>query len=79
MAKFDGPVEVWLTQRNLKVRCMIVHEDESTTYAPVESLSMRGAQREMSNYLTANSYEPVGRWQAEISDRREVSRKFTLR
>lgn len=84
MTKLDasGPIEVWLTQKNLEVTCSIVHEDESTTGLDVDSLSMRGAQREITGWLIAHGYEPAGRWQDEVEASRhqdeapETSRRF---
>jgi hypothetical protein len=64
----SGPVEVWLTQRNIEITCMIVFEDESADNPSVESLSMRGAQREMTSYLLAHGYEPAGRWETETGE-----------
>jgi hypothetical protein len=60
-----SPIEVWLTQKNIEVTCMIVHEDETTTSIDVESLSMRGAQREITGWLIADGYTPVGRWETQ--------------
>ena len=46
------PIEVWLTQENMEVNCMVVREDESTDNSlDVVSLSMRGAQREITGTL----------------------------
>ena len=63
-----GPIEVWLSQGNMEVTCRAVHEDESTSYRDVDSLSMRGAQREITGWLISRGYEPAGRWEAEVSD-----------
>lgn len=62
-------IEVWLTQKNLEISCMIVNENESTDEIGVESLSMRGAQREVTGYLVGRGYEPVGRWESVEEDR----------
>jgi hypothetical protein len=71
------PIEVWLRQDNMKVYCWIVYEDESTDEdLEVKSLSMRGAQREITGYLIATGYEPVGRWRAEVEDGSETMRQF---
>lgn len=61
----SGPIEVWLTKSNIEVRCMIVFEDETTTYQDATSLSMRGAQREVTSWLVNWGYEPADRWDAE--------------
>lgn len=62
-----GPIEVWLSKKNIEVTCMVVHEDESTISLDVDSLSMRGAQREMTAWLINKGYKPVGRWETEAS------------
>lgn len=66
--KKAGPVEVWLTQKNMEVTCMTVREDESYEYRDVDSLSVRGAQREMTGWLIANGYIPAGRWEIEETE-----------
>jgi hypothetical protein len=71
------PIEVWLRQDNMKVDCWIVYEDESTDVGlDISSLSMRGAQREITGYLIATGYEPVARWHAEVEDGSETVRQF---
>jgi hypothetical protein len=70
-----GPIEVWLSQENMEVTCRIVHEDETTTEPPVDSLSMRGAQREMTGWLIDQGYRPAGRWMEEAEG--EAYRQFT--
>jgi hypothetical protein len=74
------PIEVWLTQSNLEVTCLVVLEDESTTNLDVDSLSIRGAQREITGWLISKGYEPVGRWEQETDGRLEglgeSSRRF---
>lgn len=66
-----GPIEVWLRQVNMEVACTVVNEDESTARYDVDSLSLRGAQREMTGYLISQGYEPVGRWETvqQVPDR----------
>jgi hypothetical protein len=59
------PIEVWLSQPNLEVACRIVYEDERTDSLGVESLSMRGAQREVTGFLIERGYTPAGRWEIE--------------
>lgn len=58
-----GPIEVWLTQKNMQVTCRVVNEDETTDELDVDSLSMRGAQREMTGWFLQQGYKPVGRWE----------------
>lgn len=60
-----GPIEVWLRQQNILISCMIVYEDETTTEYDVDSLSMRGAQREVTGWLIREGYTPDGRWSIE--------------
>ena len=80
------PIEVWLSQANMKITCTVVREDESTSSLDVNSLSIRGAQREMTGYLIARGYTPVGSWEVEADsdnayggkDAVETSRKFKL-
>jgi hypothetical protein len=79
-----SPIEVWLSQKNMEITCAIVYEDESTEYLDVDSLSMRGAQREITGHLLKQGYKPVGRWEAEHTGSdgygglaaTETSRKF---
>jgi hypothetical protein len=73
-----SPIEVWLTQKNMAVTCMVVHEDETTDELDVDSMSMRGAQREMTSWFIAEGYQPVGRWQAEDDGGGETMRRFRL-
>jgi hypothetical protein len=63
-----GPIEVWLTQKNMAVTCIVVNEDESTREPDIHSLSMRGAQREITGWLIRQGYKPDGRWSVEHSD-----------
>jgi hypothetical protein len=81
MAEPDGPIEVWLSQKNMQVTCRVVHEDERTDELEVEALSIRGAQREITGYLIGQGYKPAGRWANEQHDDQdhwpiEVSRQF---
>ena len=64
--KSGGPVEIWLIQQGngLEIACMMVEDDESTRAIDVTSMSMRGAQREVTGWLKRQGYEPVGRWLA---------------
>jgi hypothetical protein len=77
-----SPIEVWLRQQNMAITCMVVREDETTYELYVASLSMRGAQREITGWLINDGYEPVGRWQVESDDSAmqtaETVRKFKL-
>ena len=71
-----SPIEVWLSQDNLEMTCRIVFNDESTEELDVQSLSMRGAQREMTGWLISQGYEPVGRWSREDKYGFETMRRF---
>jgi hypothetical protein len=76
-----GPIEVWLSQSNLEVKCMVVREDESIYEIPVDALTVRGAEREITGWLISQGYEPAGRWDIagrneDTGDEYEVSRKF---
>ncbi len=74
-----GPLEVWLTQRNMTVKCMIVREDESAEHPRIRSLSMRGAQREVTRLLSGD-YRPSGRWETIIQNAAgtEAVRRFQM-
>lgn len=77
------PIEVWLRRSgNLALECTVFFDDESTYDLDVDSLSMRGAQREMTGYLLRQGYAPAGRWDVEARDPDgdvlESSRKFKL-
>jgi hypothetical protein len=81
-----SPIEVWLSQANRQITCTVVLEDESTSTVEVKSLSIRGAQREMTGYFIAHGYTPVGSWEVEAESDNgyggketvETSRKFKL-
>jgi hypothetical protein len=77
-----SPIEVWLRQDNMQVKCFFVKEDETTEDLDVDSLSMRGAQREITGYLISDGYAPVGRWKVEHDDSamgaQETVRRFKL-
>jgi hypothetical protein len=75
----NGPIEVWLTKRNIEVMCRVVHEDETVDELSVESLSMRGAQREITGHFKRLGYEAAGRWETEHAagdESEETVRKF---
>jgi hypothetical protein len=62
------PIEVWLTKKNIEVTCRVVFEDESDSELDVDSLSMRGAQREITAWLIREGYDPAGRWEVTAAD-----------
>jgi hypothetical protein len=63
-----GPIEIWLTKGNIQVTCRVVHEDETDSVLDVDSLSIHGAQREMTAFLIRNGYGPADRWSTEETD-----------
>jgi hypothetical protein len=81
-----SPIEVWLSRANMGFTCTVVLENEKTSTLDVNSRSMRGAQREITGYLIARGYTPVGDWKVEAAgdngnggtDTVESSRTFKL-
>jgi hypothetical protein len=81
-----SPIEVWLSRTNMEITCTVVLEDERTSTLDVNSRSIRGAEREITGYLIAHGYTPVGDWDAEADGDNgnggkqtvEASRKFKL-
>jgi hypothetical protein len=73
-----SPIEVWLRQRNLTVSCKVVYGGESTEELEIDSLSMRGAQREISGLLISQGYKPDGRWAAEAGVDHKTWRRLKL-
>jgi hypothetical protein len=71
-----GPIEVRLTQPRFTVTCQVVCEDESTQTLDVESLSLRGAERETTGWFISQGYQPAGRWKAVEGSTTEVTRRF---
>jgi hypothetical protein len=59
------PIEVWISQPNIGVSGRVVYEDERTDTLNIDSLSMRGAQREVTGFLIQQGYTPTGRWEIE--------------
>jgi hypothetical protein len=49
----------------LRVVCNIVNADESTYRREIDSLSLRGAQREITGYLIGYGYRPEDGWTVE--------------
>jgi hypothetical protein len=60
----------------MEVTCRVVHEDESVEEWNIDSLSVRGAEREITGYLIEQGHRPVGRWHVEDTEGFEASRKF---
>lgn len=57
-----------LSRKNIEISCTLVFEDESVSYPTVASVSVRGAQREVTGLLVAHGYTPAGRWSDEDED-----------
>jgi hypothetical protein len=51
-----------LSRKNIEITCALVFEDESVSFPAIQSVSVRGAQREATGMLVAHGYTPVGRW-----------------
>ena len=72
-------LQAHLSQKNIEIQCTFVFEDESVSYQNVFSVSMRGAQREITGALVDRGYVPAGRWGDVEEDQdgyRECSRTF---
>lgn len=54
-----------LTRKNIEITCTLIFEDESASYPGVQSVSIRGAQREITGWLVEHGYAPAGRWSDE--------------
>ena len=59
------PIEVWLSQRNFEVTSRVVYQSERTDHLKIESLSVHGAEREVTGFLIQQGYAPAGRWEIE--------------
>ncbi len=57
-----------LSRKNIEISCALVFEDESVRYPGVQSVSVRGAQREVTGLLVMGGYIPVGRWSEGVED-----------
>ena len=82
LAAKASPIEVWLSKANLDITCSIVQEDETAEELSIDSLSIRGAEREITAYLLNHGYTPAGRWQTEADNGNgavEVSRAFKVK
>lgn len=58
----SSPVEVRLRKMRLDLTAVVAHEDEATEPLRVKSVSMRGAQREVTTLLKRLGYRPVTTW-----------------
>lgn len=56
------PLQVILSRKNIEITGTLLFEDETVSHAPIDSMSLRGAQRELTGRLVKHGYTPVGRW-----------------
>jgi len=70
------PIEVLLSRPHLEVNCRIAFPDGTAIAVGVDALSLRGAQREMTAWLTEQGYEPTGEWSTRSENGRRVARTF---
>ena len=70
------PIEVLLSRPHLEVTCQIVFPDGTAIAVGVDALSLRGAQRELTAWLTERGYEPAGRWSTQYECDRRAARTF---
>jgi hypothetical protein len=58
-----------LSRKNIEISCTLVFEDESASSLEVASVSVRGAQREITGMLVGDhGYVPAGRWSDDGQD-----------
>jgi hypothetical protein len=62
------PLQAILSRRHIEISCTLVFEDESVSYPQVSSVSVRGAEREITGLLVKCGYTPAGRWSTEDLD-----------
>ena len=62
LAALSSPVEIRLRKKRLDVTADAEHEDEATEPLRVKSVSMRGAQREITTHMKGLGYLPVTSW-----------------
>jgi hypothetical protein len=74
--KTAEPIEVCLSQRYLEVTCRIVFRDGSVIGVGVDSLSITGAQHEMTMWLMEQGYKPAGRWSTGGEPGHDTARMF---
>ena len=72
--------EVVLTKTNIEITATLYAEDETASELDVNSLSLRGAMREITAYMIRTGYRSVGRWETldedTLTGTGEVSRAF---
>ena len=57
-----------LSRKHIEITCTLVREDESAFQHDLSSLSVRGAQREITSMLVDQDYVPAGRWSDDGQD-----------
>jgi hypothetical protein len=57
-----------LSRKHIEITCTLVREDESASWPELHSVSVRGAQREITGMLVDSNYVPVGRWSDDGQD-----------
>jgi hypothetical protein len=55
-------VEAWLSKTPDSLKAWVVDETERRREVHLDSLSLMGAQRELSGWLVENGFEPLQRW-----------------
>lgn len=78
-ARLPQVLRAVLSRKNIEISCTLVFEDESVSYQEVDSVSVRGAQREITGMLVAHGYVPAARWSEDGEDQdgySEWSRPF---
>lgn len=64
LSALSSPVEVLLRKKRLDLTAVVRHEDEATEPLRIKSVSMRGAQREVTTLLKKLGYRPVTGWKS---------------
>lgn len=71
-------VEVIITRKGMSVRAVMHGPADRVSELDVDTLSMRGTQRDLTAGLIRGGYKPLGRWEtlAETDDGEEAARLF---
>lgn len=71
-------VEVIVTRKGMSLMATLYGPDETAVDLEVNTLSVRGAQRDVTASMIDGGYKPLGRWEtlAEYGDDEEASRLF---
>lgn len=65
-----------LTESVAGISGALVQNDGAVRVLPVNTLSMRGAQRQITAHLIAEGYAPGGRWRIDPTDPSATERSF---